>query len=635
MGLKKTLSFKHVFCIAAGAMISSGIFVLPGLAHAKAGPAVIVSYIIAGLLAGVGMLNISELATAMPKAGGDYFFVTRGMGPAAGTIAGLLTWFSLSLKSAFALVGMAAFAQGVFGDALPPGAMQLIAVLLCGGFVVLNLVGSKEAATLQVWLVSGLLILMGFYALRGLPAVDTQLLDPVAPFGMAAVLSTAGFVFVAYGGLLNISSIAEEVKNPGRTIPAGLILSLLVVVFCYVLMVLVTAGVMPAEELDVSLTPIADGARKFMGPWGGRLMSLAAMLAFISTANAGILAASRYILALSRDDLVPPVFSRMHKRFGTPHVAIIFTGGFVAASLFLKLEVLVEAASTVLIISYALSCICVIVLRESHVQNYRPVFRAPLYPWLQIIGVIGFGLLLAEMGDESYIVGALLILVGFLTYWFYGRKRANREYALLHLIERITARTLVAPSSQLEAELKAIIHERDDVTLDRFDHLVADCTVLDIDVRIERDDLLQRVAETLADRTGLKSANLMRLLRAREEESSTALTPHLAIPHIVLPEKAPFAMLLVRCREGVNYGAEAEAVKAVVVLAGARRERNFHLKALAAIAQTVQGELFETRWQAAKGEQALRDIFLLAPRRRAPRIEPEEPQMNTDGHGLG
>lgn len=616
MSLKKTLSFKHVFCIAAGAMISSGIFVLPGLGHAKAGPAVIVSYIIAGLLAGVGMLNIAELATAMPKAGGDYFFVTRGMGPATGTIAGLLTWFSLSLKSAFALVGMAAFAQGLFGEALPPGAMQLIAVLLCGGFVVLNLVGSKEAATLQVWLVSGLLLLMGFYALRGLPAVDTELLNPVAPFGMGAVLSTAGFVFVAYGGLLNISSIAEEVKNPGKTIPAGMILSLIVVVFCYALMVLVTAGVMPAEELDVSLTPIADGARHFLGPWGARLMSLAAMLAFISTANAGILAASRYILALSRDELLPPVFSRMHKRFGTPHLAILFTGGFVAASLFLKLEVLVEAASTVLILSYALSCACVIVLRESRVQNYRPVFTAPLYPWLQIIGIVGFGLLLAEMGDESYIVGAVLVLIGFLTYWFYGRKRANREYALLHLIERITSRTLVAPASQLEAELKAIIHERDEVTLDRFDHLVSACRVLDIATALDRDDLLARIAAALSEPVGIKATELLRRLKAREEESTTALTPYLAIPHVVLPDSSPFAMLLIRCRAGINYGLDAEAVKAVVVLAGARKERNFHLKALAAIAQTVQGEKFEARWQSAKGDQGLRDIFLLASRHR-------------------
>ncbi|MDY0169165.1 MAG: amino acid permease [Thermoguttaceae bacterium] len=99
MKLKRNLGLLDVFCIASGAMISSGIFVLPGLAHAQAGPAVVVSYFLAGLLASVGLLNVAELATAMPRAGGDYFFVTRTLGPAVGTIGGLLTWFSLSLKS--------------------------------------------------------------------------------------------------------------------------------------------------------------------------------------------------------------------------------------------------------------------------------------------------------------------------------------------------------------------------------------------------------------------------------------------------------------------------------------------------------------------------------------------------------
>lgn len=107
MKLKKELNLLDVFCIASGAMISSGLFILPGLAHAQAGPAVVVSYLLAGLLAMTGVLSIAELATAMPKAGGDYFFITRGMGPAAGTVAGLLSWLSLSLKSSFALVGAA------------------------------------------------------------------------------------------------------------------------------------------------------------------------------------------------------------------------------------------------------------------------------------------------------------------------------------------------------------------------------------------------------------------------------------------------------------------------------------------------------------------------------------------------
>ena len=144
MKLKKELNLIDVFCIASGAMISSGLFILPGLAHAKAGPAVVLSYFIAGLLALTGMLSQAELVSAMPKAGGTYFYVTRSMGSAAGTINGLTTWISLSLKTAFALIGMAAFTKIIINIDI-----RIIALLLCCVFIVVNLIGIKEAGRIQ------------------------------------------------------------------------------------------------------------------------------------------------------------------------------------------------------------------------------------------------------------------------------------------------------------------------------------------------------------------------------------------------------------------------------------------------------------------------------------------------------
>ena len=111
--LERQLGLVHVTCIASGALISSGLFVLPGMAHARAGPAVLISYLLAGVLATIGLLSVAELATAMPKAGGDYFFISRALGSGVGTVAGLLSWFSISLKAAFALVGMGALAEVV------------------------------------------------------------------------------------------------------------------------------------------------------------------------------------------------------------------------------------------------------------------------------------------------------------------------------------------------------------------------------------------------------------------------------------------------------------------------------------------------------------------------------------------
>ena len=609
MKLKKGLGLIHIFCIASGAMISSGLFILPGLAHARAGPAVIVSYFLSGLLAATGLLSIAELTTAMPKAGGDYFFITRGMGSAVGTVAGLLNWFSLSLKSAFALVGMAAFMR-----LLVPLDARFFGVALGAVFVGINLVGVKEAARLQVVLVAALLGLMLLYVVKGLPAVDVQHFEPFAPGGLQAVFSTAGFVFVSYGGLLKVASVAEEVRNPGRVIPLGLILSLLVVSVFYTLMVFVTSGVLPAEELNNSMTPISDGAGVFMGRGGRIALGVGAALAFLTTANAGIMAASRYLLALSRDRLLPSPLGRVGERFRTPHVAILVTGAVVMAALFLDLGLLVKAASTVLILSFILSNLSIIVLRESRLQNYRPRFRAPLYPWIQILGIIGFAFIILEMGEGAFLISALLIAAGFAIYWFYGRARTERESALLHLIQRLTAKELVTGS--LEAELKEVIRERDNIVQDRFDRLIEHGTVLDLEQGMSMEEFFRLVAERLAGRLKVPAPVLLERLLARERESSTVLSPGLAIPHVIVEGEGMFEVLLARSRQGITFAKDAQPVRSVFVLVGTRDERNFHLRALSAIAQVVQEPGFEKKWMAARGEQALRDIVLLGERKR-------------------
>ncbi len=609
MKLKRELTLLDVFCIASGAMISSGLFVLPGLAHARAGPAVVISYLVAGLLAMTGMLSQAELVSAMPKAGGTYFYITRAMGPTIGTVDGLITWFSLSLKSAFALVGIAAFAA-ILADIN----MQLLAVALCILFVLINLVGIKEAGRTQVIIVLSLFAILVFYVVRGLPAVRFQYLEPFAPQGLPAIFYTAGFVFVSYGGLLKVASVAEEVKDPARVVPLGMILSLLIVTILYMLVVFVTTGVLGAAELDHSLTPISIGARAFLGQWGMVILSIAAVLAFVSTANAGIMAASRYPLALSRDGLLPEFLQGISARFKTPHIAIIVTGVFMIVAVFLKLDVLVKAASTVLILTYTFSCLSIIVLRESRLQNYQPRFRAPLYPWIQIIGVVGFGLLLFEMGRTALVASSILIVSGLFVYWFYGRIRASREFALIYLIERITARELTTRS--LETELKEIIRERDDISTDRFDHIIEDCMVLDVDLQVSMEDFFQLAADRMAARLKMEPDVLYDLLIKREKESTTVLSPHLAIPHIIIDGEHTFDILLARCRPGVRFPGAATAVHAVFVLAGTSDERPFHLRSLAAIAQIVQDPHFEDRWMRARRKDDLRDIILLGKRRR-------------------
>jgi mannitol/fructose-specific phosphotransferase system IIA component (Ntr-type) len=485
---------------------------------------------------------------------------------------------------------------------------------LCVVFVILNLAGVSEAARVQVALVAGLFVLLAAYIVMGAGQVRSELLIPFAPYGLAPIFATAGFVFVSYGGLLNVASVAEEVRRPGRTIPLGLVLALVVVTLMYTLAVVVTSGVVESETLDGSLTPLSDGGRAILGHAGYVAMTVGATLAFITTANAGIMAASRYLLALSRDRLLPSPLARVNARFQTPHVAIFLTGAVIVAALLLDLKVLVEAASTVLILGYMLSCLSVIVLRESRLQNYRPAFRSPAYPWVQIVGIAGLGFVLFEMGVEAYLISAGLVLAGFLAFWFYGRKRGQSESALLHLVQRLTDRQLV--TGTLEDELKEIVRERDEIVLDRFDRLVENATVLDLPERMELDAFLAQAAEHLAPRLDRPAEELAAMLRRREEESSTLLTPSLAVPHIVVPGEGQFELLMARARQGVRFGDAAPEVRTIFVLAGTRDERNFHLRALAAIAQIVQGKDFDERWVQARGEQSLKDIFLLGERRR-------------------
>jgi amino acid transporter/mannitol/fructose-specific phosphotransferase system IIA component (Ntr-type) len=607
--LKKQLSFIDVFSLAAGAMISSGIFILPGLAFAQTGPAVVISYVLAGILALTGVFSVAELSTAMPKAGGDYYYVNRSMGPMLGTISGVMSWFALSLKTAFAIFGIAEVMHLMTGYHIIP-----ISVVVCIFFIGLNIFGVKEAAKFEVILVFSLLLMMAAYIILGLSHVKVTNFEPFLTGGFNSVLLTSGFVFVSFGGLLKVSSVAEEVQDPQWNIPFGMITAVIVVTGMYALLLIVTVGVLPGAELKSSLTPVADAARIFSGNPGFYAITIAAMLAFITTANAGILSASRYPMALSRDNLLPESMSKVSPRFNTPIRSVLITGVFIILSLFLPLEMLVKAASTVVLTSYLLANVAIIILRESKLHNYRPSFKSPLYPWIQLVSIVIFTLLIVDMGMVTVEISMGLIVAALLLYFFYGKNRANGEYALLHLIARLGNKEL--SSYDLESELKAIVHHRDEIVNDDFDKIVAKAEVFDFENKMSKDELFEKLVEHLSNRFNLKQSELLHLLKEREAECSTVLIPTVAVPHIIINGENIFDLLLIRCKEGVYFSDKAPAVKAIFMIVGTKDNRRLHLLGLAAIAQTIQCVEFERRWEEARSDNNLRDIFLLSNRQR-------------------
>jgi len=607
--MEKKISTFDIFCIASGVMISSGIFILPGIAFAKVGPAVFLSYVVAGIAALLGVLSIIELSTAMPKVGGDYFFVTRSLGPFLGLIIGFFSWFSLSLKTAFAIFGISEIAYSITGFS-----QIIFAIIIALFFIALNIKGLGVAVKFEAVIVIFLIIIILAYIFSGLNYIKIDKFTDFAPKGVNSIFLTAGFVFVSFGGLLKIASLSGEVKEPKRAIPRGVIFSIVIVTILYALLLIVVVGTLDSNQVINSLTPVADSAESFLGSTGFFLISIAAILAFISTANAGIMSSSRYPVALSKDNLLPQAFSRIHKKYNTPVLSIVITGIFIIGSLFLKLEVLVKVASSIILFSYILTNIAVIVLRESRIQNYRPTFKVPMYPFIQILSVILFSVLLLEVGIAAIETVIFIFLAALIIYFFYGRKKYNKEYALLYLIERIIDKKLC--SDTLEGELKEILQKRDNIITDRFHHLIEESIFLDLKERMNKDELFKKISEICCKDLRIKSSELFKRLKKREKESSTALTPFLAIPHIIIEGKNIFKIFVVRIKKGVVFSEKFDSVKAVFVLIGSSDERQFHLQALSSIAQITHNKYFEKQWLEAKSIRNLKDICLLSERNR-------------------
>ncbi|MEL7235144.1 MAG: amino acid permease [Chloroflexota bacterium] len=423
--LKKELGLFDVYAICTGAMFSSGFFLLPGLAAAQTGPSVALAYLLAGILMLPAMFSMAELSTAMPRAGGDYYFLDRAMGPLVGTIGGTGTYLALTLKSAFALIGMGAYLS-LFLELN----IQFVAVALTIAFALLNIFGAKETTGLQRVLVIVLVSVMAVYIVGGIANVFGEgsiasqpgSFTPFFTAGIAGLLGTVGFVFVSYAGLTKIASVAEEIKNPGRNIPLGMILSIVSTTIIYVVGVIVMTIVLPIDDFQSSLTPVADAARTTMswlpGNVGIILIVVSATAAFASTGNAGILAASRYPLAMGRDHLLPGAFASINPRTSTPVFSIVFTAALmIFAILALDESAIAKVASAFQLLIFMLVNLAVIVMRESKIEFYDPIYRTPLYPYMQIAGIGASIFLLSYIGADA--LGLTVGVMAFTLLWFY------------------------------------------------------------------------------------------------------------------------------------------------------------------------------------------------------------------------
>lgn len=609
--LRKDLGLLEVFCIASGAMISSGLFILPGIAFSKTGPALILSYIIASLLVIPAMLSKAELATAMPKAGGTYFFIDRSMGPCMGTIGGFAAWFSLAFKSAFALVGI-----GVFARILNPGfseiQMKSIAVIFCLIFTFINIYGVKHTGKTQIIMVVGLLTLLLIYICLGLFYIKPSHFDNFMPYGFSSIFSTAGLIFVSFGGLTKICSVAEECKKPGRTIPLGMFFAWAFISILYLCIISITIGVVEPSKLMNSLTPITLGAESIplLGGLGGMIMSIAAILAFITTANAGLLAASRDPMAMSKDQLLPKKFSYISKN-GTPVYSIVFTSFFmIFVIVFLDIESLVKTASLLKILLFLFVILSLIIMRESKIRHYRPKFSSPFYPWIQIIGIIGLIFLIIEMGFIPMSIVGCFIGIGFLWYWFYARDKIWREYSLMHVVDRFKDKT--STTFMTDEELREIIIQRDEIEEKRFEQLLKNSNILDIYKYLPPDKLFEVISEELSDKLKIKKELLFKLLKSRKQDSNVVIHPGVAIFSHKIKGRNTFEILFIRTKKGLIISKDIDPIYSFFIIVATPDQQNFYLHALMWSVQIAENPEFEKKWIESKNINELKETLLNA-----------------------
>ncbi len=421
--LQRTIGPVAVVAISISAMLGSGIFVLPGLAATKTGASVWLAYVLAGLCVLPAALSKSELATAMPTSGGTYVYVDRTMGPLAGTAAGLGLWAALMLKSAFALIGFSAYLR-VLADvpARPTALVVLVAI------VALNVVGVSRVSKVQTIVVGTSLVALLGLGLGGLGLFERERMGPLLGGGVFGFAEAVGFVFVAFAGVTKIAAVAEEVRDPARNIPRGILASLLLVTLVYGTVTLVFVGVIPMAALKADLHPVFTLAVAEAGPIAGKMAAVLGVVTMSSMAVAGLLAASRFPFAMGRDRLLPEVLAGIHPRFRTPVAGILATGAAMGVVIaFLDVEGIAKIASAIMILLYLLENVAVIVLREARIQWYKPGYSAPLYPYTQVLGIVICLALLVMLGPMVPLSILSILVPGGLLYFVYGRHKTDRR----------------------------------------------------------------------------------------------------------------------------------------------------------------------------------------------------------------
>jgi amino acid transporter len=431
----RTIGLVGVIIISLSAMLP-GIFVTPTFAAEIMGPGIWLAYLVAASVVLPGALSKSELSSGMPSSGGSYVYLERTYGPLIGTISGLGLWASFLLKSAFSLIGFSAYFIVVttyFDIEMELMTLSMSALVL---IVVVNLLGVSKVKAVQAPIVFMTVALLTLICIASFfsDGFDASIpIDGALKTNGWKLAEAAAFVFVAYAGVTKVAAIGGEVKNPEKNLPAGILLSLLIATVIYsAIAFLMMAAITPGEQWwiggdgKVVENPIWVFAETVAGTKFGVVAAALSVLTMISMALAGILASSRFLFAMARDNLLPQALEEVNVKFETPHWPILLTGAAMALAIFfVPLKDVVKLASGFKIMIFMMINSCVIILRQtSKEHDWNPSYKSPMYPYIQLWGIIAGAVLIAFIGNKAFIGAAAAVAAGAATYYLYGRKHA-------------------------------------------------------------------------------------------------------------------------------------------------------------------------------------------------------------------
>ena len=453
--LKRTLTAFDLTLLGIGAIIGTGIFVLTGTAAAnQAGPAITMSYVLAGLACGFAALCYAEFASMIPIAGSAYAYAYATLGEIIAWTIGWDLILEYAVGSMTVAIGWSGYFQRIlagFGHPLPawmaaaPGTMPGAVVNLPGIVIVLLItillvIGIRESARFNAVMVAIKLAAVLFFIFAGFHFVKPENWSPFAPYGWSGIMAAGAVVFFAYIGFDAVSTTAEEAKNPSRDLPIGIISSLVVCTILYIIVAGILSGIVPVTHFRTAAAalpgtpivpleqstaflnaPVAYALHVIDQDWAAGLISAGAVAGITSVLLVMLMSQPRIFFSMSRDRLLPAGVSKVHPRFGTPYITTIITGLVVAFFAGLTpINVVGEMTSIGTLFAFVVVCSAVIMLRIKRPEARRP-FKVPFGYFFPVLGVLSCLYLMLSLSAVTWVRFLVWLDLGMMIYWFYGR----------------------------------------------------------------------------------------------------------------------------------------------------------------------------------------------------------------------